>query len=75
VASSSPRHVDPTAGDPSTLDPSVANQLVAGYHLSYIAAYDQVLLIIAAVCLIGSAVVWFALPTRTERGEIRLDAE
>ena len=49
--------LDPNTPDPTTLDPTIAQQLVAGYDLIYIASFERVLLIIAAVCFVGAAVV------------------
>lgn len=49
------------------IDPAISEKLIEGYHLAYLAAYDQVLLIVAAICLVGAAVMWFGLPEKNRR--------
>jgi MFS family permease len=41
--------------DPTALDSAAAQQLIAAYRLVYVASYERVLLVIAAVCFVGSA--------------------
>ncbi|NJM05322.1 MFS transporter [Candidatus Gracilibacteria bacterium] len=52
--------------DPATpsavLDPAIAERLLAGYQLAYLMAFNRVILLIAAVCAVGSILVWYALP-------------
>ncbi len=48
---------------------------MAAYQVVYIASYEQVLLIIAAVCVIVGAVVWFGLRARTETEDLTLVRE
>lgn len=50
----------------SDVDPSIATRLLAGYQLSYATAYQAVMLVVAGICLIGSAVLWFALRPQDE---------
>lgn len=56
------RVLDPATPDAALLDPALAARLLSGYRLVYLAAYEQVLLVIALVCLIGSLLAWFGLP-------------
>jgi hypothetical protein len=67
--------LDPNTPDPAMLDPAVAGQLMVGYQLIYVATYERVLLIIAAVCLGGAAVAWFGLWARTKEDEVILTLE
>jgi hypothetical protein len=67
--------LDPNTPDPATLDPAVAQQLIVGYQAIYIASYERVLYIVAAVCLGGATVAWFALRARARREEMKLAPE
>lgn len=48
----------------STIDPSLSQRLLAGYQLTFLAAYDRVLLIVASITMLGCVVVWFGLPAK-----------
>jgi MFS family permease len=61
---------DAATTDPTALESAFAQSLMAAYRLVYIASYEQVLLIIAAVCLIGGAAAWRSLRHRTEVKEL-----
>jgi hypothetical protein len=67
--------LDAATTDPTVLDSTVARQLMAAYQLVYIASYEQVLLIIAAVCVTVGAAVWFGLRARTESEDLTLVRE
>ena len=67
--------LDTATTDPTVLDSTVARQFMAAYQLVYIASYEQVLLIIAAVCMVVGAVVWFGLRARTESEDLTLVRE
>ncbi len=54
--------LDPATPDAALVDPAVAAQLLAGHQLAYLVAYEQVLLLVALVCLVGSLLAWFGLP-------------
>jgi len=64
--------LDAATTDPTALDSVVARQLMAAYRLVYIASYEQVLLIIAAVCVIAGAAFWFGHRTRSEAEDLTL---
>lgn len=57
--------------DPATssevVDPDIALRLVAGYQLSYIQAFQWVMLVAAGICLVGSAVIWLAMRPQDEQ--------
>ena len=55
--------LDPATSD-AGIDPSIRDRLAAGYQLTFLAAYDRVLLIVAVICLAGAVVVWFGLPPK-----------
>lgn len=55
--------LDPSAPD-AALQPGASELLLAGYQLAYQLAYERVLLIIAAVLLVGSLLAWVGLPRR-----------
>jgi MFS family permease len=67
--------LDAATTDPTALDSAFAQRLMAVYRGLYIASYEQVLLIIAAVCLIGGAAAWFSLRAKTEDEELTLAHE
>jgi MFS family permease len=54
--------LDPATPDAALVDPAVAAQLLAGHQLAYLVAFEQVLLVIALICLMGSLLAWFGLP-------------
>lgn len=49
--------------------PEVGSRLLAGYQVAYLASYERVLLITAAVCAIGSLLAWLALPRSKRTGK------
>ncbi|MBC8161301.1 MAG: MFS transporter [Roseiflexaceae bacterium] len=55
--------LNPSTAD-TAIDPSIRDQLIAGYQLTFLAAYEQVLLIVAAIVFVGCVVVWFGLPAK-----------
>jgi hypothetical protein len=61
--------------DPTVLDSTVARRLMTAYRLVYIGSYEQVLLIIAAVCVIVGVMVWFGLRARSEAEDLTLARE
>jgi DHA2 family multidrug resistance protein-like MFS transporter len=67
--------LDAAATDPTALDSALAQRLMAAYRLVYIASYEQVLLIIAAVCLMASIAAWRSLRARTTTEELTLARE
>lgn len=61
------RVLDPaTPGAP--VDPAIGERLLAGYQISYLAAYDRVLLISAGIAVAAALLAWVALP-HTRRAE------
>lgn len=69
------RVLDPATPDAVLIDPDVAARLLFGYKLVYLAAYEQVLLLIALVCLIGSLLIWFGLPRELKTLYLSEDSE
>jgi hypothetical protein len=67
--------LDAAATDPTAFESALAQRLMAAYRLVYIASYEQVLLIIAAVCLTASAATWLALRDRAAAEELTLARE
>jgi MFS family permease len=67
--------LDAAESDPTVFESAVAQRLMAAYRLVYIASYEQVLLIVAAVCLIASAATWLALRDRAAAKELTLARE
>jgi hypothetical protein len=65
--------LNPATPDPD-LDPAVRDQLIAGYQLTYLAAYERVLLLVAAICLLGAVVVWWGLPHNARAAQLRNEA-
>lgn len=59
--------LDPTSPG-AAVYPEIGERLLAGYELSYLVAYERVLLIAAAVCLGGALLAWIALP-RSQQAE------
>ena len=49
-------------GDAMPLEPGLGGPLIAAYKVAYVAAFDRVLLIVAAISVLGCGVVWFGLP-------------
>ncbi len=67
--------LDAATTDSTALDSVAAQQLMSVYRVVYIASYEQVLFIIAAVCLIGSAAAWRSFRAKTEAEELTLVRE
>jgi MFS family permease len=67
--------LDAAATDPTAFESALALRLMAAYRQIYIASYEQVLLIIAAVCLMASAATWLALRDRAAAEELTLARE
>lgn len=53
--------LNPALPEPD-LDPALLDRLVAGYQLTFLVAFERVLLIVAAFALGGSLAAWFGLP-------------
>ena len=64
--------LNPALSD-TMIDPSVRERLLAGYQLTFLAAYDRVLLIVAVICIAASVVVWFGLPPKERAAPAMLE--
>jgi MFS family permease len=49
---------------PPNIAPDVLQRLTAGYRAAYTTGLQHTILLVAAVCLVSAALVWFAMPKR-----------
>ena len=64
--------LNPATAEPA-IDPIIRDQLLAGYQLTFLAASDRVLLIVAVIAIVGSLVVWFGLPLKERAAPVLLE--
>jgi MFS family permease len=55
------RLLNPATVNTAAIDPEVVRRLLSDYRSSYAAAFEQVMLALAVVCLLASAFVWIGL--------------
>lgn len=58
--------LNPASPDAAAVDPAIAARLLAGYQLSYSLAFQQLLLVVAAICALGGLALWLGLPRREQ---------
>jgi hypothetical protein len=54
--------LNPASPDAASVDPAIPARLVAGYQLSYGLAFQQQLLVVAGICVLGGIALWLGLP-------------
>jgi MFS transporter, DHA2 family, methylenomycin A resistance protein len=53
--------LDPATVNTAAVDPVITGYLLAGYRLSYTLAFERVMLVLALISLLASALAWLAL--------------
>jgi MFS family permease len=70
------RLLNPATVGAAAIDPDVVRRLLSDYRSSYAAAFEQVMLTLAVVCLLASALAWIGLrPARPLAPEAAVTAE
>jgi MFS family permease len=58
-----------------TTDPRIAEYLLAGYRLSYLVAFERVMLVLTVISLLASALAWVGLRSRESHAVISVATE